>query len=69
MMYATACGAHWSDWLYEIDVEMNIGFVVFEHFDNLKVWQIKQFRDSLELHRVSPLCHGSVGKQNLNKVG
>ena len=36
---------------------------------NLKIWQSKQFRDSFEVHRISPLCHGSVGKQNLNKVG
>jgi hypothetical protein len=42
---------------------------MIEHFDNLNVWQVKQFGDSLELHRISPLCHGSVGKQNLNKVG
>jgi len=68
MMYGTACRAHWSDWLYEVDVEMNIVFVMFKHFDDLKVWQIKQFGDSLKLHRISPLCLGFVGKQTLTKM-
>jgi hypothetical protein len=42
---------------------------IMPHADNLKVWQSKQFRDSFGMHRISPPCHGSVGKQNLNKVG
>jgi hypothetical protein len=46
---------------------MKTGIFMFQHFDNLKVWQMKQFRDSLELHRISPLCRGSVGNKTLTK--
>jgi hypothetical protein len=68
MVNGPACRAYWSGWLYKVDVKMKTGIGMFKHFDNLKVWQIKQFRDSLELHRVSPLCHGSVGNKTLTKL-
>jgi hypothetical protein len=48
---------------------MKAFIMMLKHFNNLKVGQSQQFRDSLHLHRVSPLGTGSVGKQNLTRVG
>jgi hypothetical protein len=68
-MNRVACGANRSDRINQVNVKMKAVVRLLEHAFDSKIWQIEQFRDSLESHRVYPLCHGSVGKQNLNKVG